>query len=339
MTGPTSTGNEAPREGLSAPESAQNPDSGTERRPGGLNGPQTGVQGLHPVRKGLLPCIPPPEWEFHTWFPTPDGGGDLVPGQHQRGVHVRRRVTYGDWEPVHPDRWAPEPAPGPHRGVAAAPTPPQDGPHAPHNAPEWPGAGAETPDGGNGAQAASDALARADATARRFLAQRQEMAAERYAWQERALAAEAALAQAREGEADLGARVIEWVALAKSHQEWGQRRWNAWKSARARANRFRSQLARVRAECDRLEAAVRAHPQTPDFDGAYLAAIRHIRGALDEPAACDHDSQVIDHEGAQYWACLKCGHNLGRVDDFDGGPTVAEAKADDVRWPLRKAGE
>lgn len=62
-----------------------------------------------PVRPSQLPPIPPPEWEHHTWFPTPDGGGDMVPGQFSRGVLVRRRVTYGDWEPVHPDRWAGEP--------------------------------------------------------------------------------------------------------------------------------------------------------------------------------------------------------------------------------------
>jgi hypothetical protein len=61
-----------------------------------------------PIRKSLLPCIPPPEWDFHTWFPRPDGGGDLVPGQHSRGVQIRRRITYGDWEPVRPDYWADE---------------------------------------------------------------------------------------------------------------------------------------------------------------------------------------------------------------------------------------
>lgn len=62
-----------------------------------------------PIRRSELPPIPPPEWDFHTWFPLPDGGGDLVPGQLDRGVHVRRLVTYGDWEPVRPDRWADEP--------------------------------------------------------------------------------------------------------------------------------------------------------------------------------------------------------------------------------------
>jgi hypothetical protein len=63
-----------------------------------------------PIRKGLLPCTPPPEWEFHTVFGTRTGtdGCALFPGD-AGPVVVRRRVTYGDWEPVHPDRWAAEP--------------------------------------------------------------------------------------------------------------------------------------------------------------------------------------------------------------------------------------
>lgn len=42
-------------------------------------------------------------------------------------------------------------------------------------------------------------------------------------------------------------------------------------------------VARVRDECNRIEAAVRANPQDPDFDGAYLAAIGHVRRALNPP--------------------------------------------------------
>jgi len=38
-------------------------------------------------------------------------------------------------------------------------------------------------------------------------------------------------------------------------------------------------LVRVLRECDRLERAVRGNTTSPDFDGAYLAAIRHIREA------------------------------------------------------------
>jgi hypothetical protein len=77
-----------------------------------------------PIRKSDLPTIPSPEWEFHTWFPHPDGGGDMVPGERQRGVLVRRRISYSDWEPVRPDRWADEPptdaAPASPAGVSPA---------------------------------------------------------------------------------------------------------------------------------------------------------------------------------------------------------------------------
>lgn len=38
-------------------------------------------------------------------------------------------------------------------------------------------------------------------------------------------------------------------------------------------------LVRVLRECDRIERAVRANPTSPDFDGAYLACIKHIREA------------------------------------------------------------
>jgi hypothetical protein len=75
-----------------------------------------------PIRKSMLPCTPPSEWEFHTWFPLPDGGGDLVPGQLARGVHIRRRVTYGDWEPVSPDHWADEPPTEADAVLAVLPT-------------------------------------------------------------------------------------------------------------------------------------------------------------------------------------------------------------------------
>jgi len=76
-----------------------------------------------PVRKSSLPCTPSPEWEFHTWFPHPDGGGDMVPGERQRGVVVRRCISYGDWEPVRPERWADEPA-GAASAVVAVAAPP-----------------------------------------------------------------------------------------------------------------------------------------------------------------------------------------------------------------------
>lgn len=39
-------------------------------------------------------------------------------------------------------------------------------------------------------------------------------------------------------------------------------------------------IRRAQAECDRIETAVRANPTAPDFDGAYLACLGHIRAAL-----------------------------------------------------------
>ncbi|MFE9064874.1 hypothetical protein [Streptomyces violaceusniger] len=76
-----------------------------------------------PIRRSDLTPIPPPESEIFTWFPHPDGGGDMVRGQRQRGVQVRRRVSYGDWEPVRPGRWADEPE-KPEAGTATATQPP-----------------------------------------------------------------------------------------------------------------------------------------------------------------------------------------------------------------------
>lgn len=55
-----------------------------------------------------------------------------------------------------------------------------------------------------------------------------------------------ALEQAQADVAELGRSVVEWAALAKRHQHWGQRRWNAWKSARGRAQRLAAELAVLR---------------------------------------------------------------------------------------------
>ncbi|MFE2140228.1 hypothetical protein ACFXA3_00410 [Streptomyces sp. NPDC059456] len=55
-----------------------------------------------------------------------------------------------------------------------------------------------------------------------------------------------------------------------------------------RGDRVEEANDRVRAELDRIEAAVRDNPTNPDFDGAYLAALRHIRAALDKTKeTCD----------------------------------------------------
>jgi hypothetical protein len=78
----------------------------------------TDIDPTAPIRKGMLPCTPPPEWEFHTVYGARTGtdGCALFPGDAGPAV-VRRLVTYGDWEPVRPDRWAEEPP----TGAAAAP--------------------------------------------------------------------------------------------------------------------------------------------------------------------------------------------------------------------------
>lgn len=65
-----------------------------------------------PIDPGLFLSIPPSEWEFHTVLGARPGGAGcaLLPGD-MGPVVVRRRVTYGPWEPVRPDHWA-EPAAG-----------------------------------------------------------------------------------------------------------------------------------------------------------------------------------------------------------------------------------
>ncbi|MET9517453.1 hypothetical protein [Streptomyces sp. NPDC002994] len=73
-----------------------------------------------PVRKSELPCMPPPEWEF---FRIGDPGELPIPGDNPRmnghiWAIVRRRVTYGDWEPVRPDHWAEEEPVRPVVGLA-----------------------------------------------------------------------------------------------------------------------------------------------------------------------------------------------------------------------------
>lgn len=54
--------------------------------------------------------------------------------------------------------------------------------------------------------------------------------------------------------------------------------------------------------CDSHEPSVDAHDASVDSTDALTES-------------CDHDSQVIEHEGVDYWACLKCGKNHGRADD------------------------
>lgn len=80
-----------------------------------------------PIRKSLLPCTPPPEWEFHTVLGARNehSGVALLPGDTGPTV-IRRRITYGGWEPVRPDRWAPEPPTDARPAPSAAPAPATD---------------------------------------------------------------------------------------------------------------------------------------------------------------------------------------------------------------------
>ena len=62
-----------------------------------------------PIRRSQLPPIPPPEWEFSTVIGARgDSGCTLLPSD-TGPVVIRRRVTWGDWEPARPDHWATEP--------------------------------------------------------------------------------------------------------------------------------------------------------------------------------------------------------------------------------------
>ena len=58
--------------------------------------------------------------------------------------------------------------------------------------------------------------------------------------------------------------------------------------------------------------------------------VTHEGAGAAEPE-CDHDSQVIEHEGVAYWACLKCGHNHGPVDTPAPEPGLREQVAEAVR--------
>lgn len=54
-------------------------------------------------------------------------------------------------------------------------------------------------------------------------------------------------------------------------------------------------LVRVLNECDRIERAVRDNPTSPDFDGAYLACIGHIRDAAGAvPPGADRRQAAYD---------------------------------------------
>ncbi|WP_236241138.1 hypothetical protein [Streptomyces sp. CC228A] len=67
--------------------------------------------------------------------------------------------------------------------------------------------------------------------------------------------------------------------LLDQRQEMAAERY-AWQE---RGDRAEQRAERAAAECDRIEEEVRTHLQGHAYSGAYLAAIRRIRAALDEP--------------------------------------------------------
>ncbi|MCI3279141.1 hypothetical protein [Streptomyces cylindrosporus] len=54
-------------------------------------------------------------------------------------------------------------------------------------------------------------------------------------------------------------------------------------------------LVRILRECDRIEREVRANPTNADFDGAYLACLKHIREAAG-PALDDADPRQAAYD-------------------------------------------
>lgn len=98
--------------------------------------------------------------------------------------------------------------------------------------------------------------------------------------------------QAQKGESALGASVNHWADLAKRHQGWGQRRWNAWKSARRRAQEQRDRAEQAEAERDGAYRE-RAHL------AAYLAALHPSHIGYTDPNAPDWPVLIIETPAGQ----------------------------------------
>jgi hypothetical protein len=152
------------------------------------------------------------------------------------------------------------------------------------------------------------------------------LADERNRWKERA-------EEERGMRQQLGRDIEGWIRLAEHHQAWGLRRWNAWKSARARAQESQAAIERVRAVpgyvesvlaqsgpgvsrqavqriADRLRAAldgteqpaeIQPEPSASNF-AAYQAAI--VRVALVLREAQRHREQTDPSERQD---CVICG--------------------------------
>jgi hypothetical protein len=102
-----------------------------------------------------------------------------------------------------------------------------------------------------------------------------------------------AIAAVRSAHSRAESAEAELAALRGGIREWGvdptnlqnmyaqlSMRTRQWLETKDELVAERDVTARVDAECDRIEAAVRANPTNPDFDGAYLACVKHIRAAL-----------------------------------------------------------
>jgi hypothetical protein len=145
------------------------------------------------------------------------------------------------------------------------------------------------------------------------------------------------LAESRAAEAILGRRVVGWAELAKSHQHWGQRRWNAWKSARRRAQQLRADAAELEQKADGWrEQAFRNSQALAAAD----AANDRVRGYA------HHLSDNGDDRGSFILTLLDTdpmrttAQAAGQPEPATiTGPTVAECAEADARWPLEKHGE
>lgn len=104
----------------------------------------------------------------------------------------------------------------------------------------------------------------------------------------------------------------------------------------ARAERDAAAIERVRAECDRIEAAVTDNPTSPDLAGGYIACLRHILAALDEHQEQPATEQLV-HVGWWCWRGDNHGHLVTSPCRSDNVPLHAPTEwADDMRAVIQR---
>lgn len=87
-----------------------------------------------------------------------------------------------------------------------------------------------------------------------------------------------------------------------------------------------------------LDADPDIAPCYPDATARFALGALHDAGLLDPP--CDHSfPDPYPHPMDQLGDCRHCGVSYAEARQQNDGPSVAEAAADDRRWPLEKAGE